>query len=73
MDGPIRSLPWPVWPSGDLDEAVIEGEIMSQTVLPSLGVVTVEREFVHDELVDVGKREHLFFATLYSQVSQPNV
>ena len=58
MESPIGSLAWPVRPSWDLDEAVVEAEVVPERVLPALGVLPVVREVVHDELVDLGEGEH---------------
>ena len=53
VEGPVGPLPGPVGPPGDLDEAVVEGEVVTKRVLPPLGVLAVVGEVVHDELVDV--------------------
>jgi hypothetical protein len=49
---PEGALPGPVRPSGDLDEAVVEGEVVAEGVLPSLRVPAVVRKPVGDESVD---------------------
>ena len=61
---PKAPLTWLVGAPGDLDEAVVEGQVVSQGVLPALGVLPVVGEAVHDELVDLTQREHLLGAAL---------
>jgi len=43
----------------NLDEAIVEGQIVPQRVLPSSRVLSVVREAVGDELVNLGERQHL--------------
>lgn len=59
MQSPEAALPRLVGPPGDFDEAVIEGEIVSEGVLPPLGVLSVVWKAIHDELVNVTQRQHL--------------
>jgi len=63
MERPVGALAGPVRPPGDLDEAVVEREVVAQRVLPALRVFAVVREALHDEAVDVRKRQHLFGRT----------
>ena len=58
MKSPVGTLARPIWPPGNLDEAVIEAEIVSERVLPPLRVLPVVGERVHDELVDLGEGQH---------------
>ena len=53
MEGPVGTFARSVRPSRDLDEAVVEAEVVSQRILPSLGVLSVVWEVVHDELINV--------------------
>lgn len=53
MQGPVGALSGPVGPPRDLDEAVVEGEVVPQRVLPSLRVATVIRKPLRDEAVDI--------------------
>ena len=53
MQGPVGTLAGPVGAPGDLDEAVVEAEVVPQGVLPSLGVLLVVGEVLHDEAVDL--------------------
>ena len=53
MEGPVGALAWSVRSPGDLDETIIEAEVVSQRVLPALGVLSVVWEVVHDELINV--------------------
>lgn len=59
VESPEAAFPRLIGPSGDLDEAVVEGEIVSQGVLPPLGILTVVGKAVHDELINVTQRQHL--------------
>jgi len=59
VEGPVGALAGPVRPPGDLDEAVVEGKVVAQRVLPALRVLAVVRKALHDEAVDVGQRQHL--------------
>lgn len=59
VQSPEAAFPGLVGPPRDLDEAVVKGEVVSQGVLPPLGVLSVIREPVHNELVDVTQRQHL--------------
>ena len=52
MQCPVCSLARPVRSPGDLDEAIIEAEIVTERVLPSLSVLAIVRKVVHDELVN---------------------
>ena len=53
VKSPVGSLAGSVRSPGDLDEAVVEAEVVSQRVLPALGVLSVVGEVVHDELINV--------------------
>ena len=65
MGEPSRNLfPGRSGRRGDLDEAVVEGEIVSQGILPSLCVLSIVGKAIHDELIDVTEGEHLFSRTL---------
>ena len=46
---------------------------MAQTVLPTLGVLPIKRILVHDELVDLTKRQHLLLARLDGHVGERDV
>ena len=59
VKGPICALPGAVMTPRDLDEAVVEAKVVSERILPSLRVLPVVGEVVHDELVYVGERKHL--------------
>ena len=53
MQSPVSALSGTVGPPRDFDEAVVEGEVVPQRVLPSLRITTVIREPLRDEAVDV--------------------
>ncbi len=73
MQGPEAALSRLVGPPGDLDEAVVEGKVVPERVLPALSVLTVIRETVHDELVDVTEGEHLLRGALNGHGGQRDV
>ena len=51
MDGPVVALA--AVGATVFDEALVEGEVVSDAVLPSLVLFAVEGEVIHDVLVDV--------------------
>ena len=58
-EGPERAFaPAPFLP-GQFDEAVIETEVVPNRILPTLSVMSVVGELVHDEAVDLAQC-HLF-------------
>ncbi len=59
MEAPERALAGLVRRPRHLDEAVVEAEAVADGVLPALLVLPIEREQVHDELVDFTEGEHL--------------
>ena len=59
--------------SAHLDEAVIEGEGVADGILPTLLVLTVEREEIHDELVDLGQGAHLAGTILDGHCNEADV
>lgn len=73
VQSPEAALTWLVWAPGDLDKAVVEGQVVSQGVLPPLGVFSVVRESIHDELVDLAERQHLLRAALDRHGSEGDV
>ena len=52
MQGPVGSLARSGGVPGDLDEAIVEAQVVSQGVLPSGGVGLVVGEPFHDKLVN---------------------
>lgn len=58
MQSPKGSLTRLVRSPWYFEEAVVEAERVSNGVLPALLVLTVEREQVHDELVNLTKGQH---------------
>lgn len=73
MQRPVRPLSWPVWAARDFDEAIVEGEIVSEGVLPPLRVLPVEGEVVHDVFVDVIERKHLLAGALDGHCGERDV
>lgn len=73
VQSPEAALTWLVWAAGDFDEAVVEGQVMTQGVLPPLSVFSVIRESIHDELVDLAERQHLLRAALDRHGSEGDV
>jgi len=55
---------------GHFDETVVVRQRVPDGVLPPLLVLPVERILVHDELVDLGQREHLVWRLLYGHRDQ---
>lgn len=52
IEGPVVALTGVARLAGDLDEAVIEGEVVSDAVLPGGEALTVVGEARHDEITD---------------------
>lgn len=73
MKRPVASLAGPVWSPRQFDEAVVEAEVVPQTVLPSLRVFSVVREAVHDELVDFAQSHDLVSGALYGHGCESDV
>lgn len=59
VQGPERALARLVRGARHLHEAIVEAERVPDRVLPPLLILPVEREQIHDELVDLGQGEHL--------------
>lgn len=53
MEGPVSSFARSVRSARNLYEAVVEAEVVTQRVLPSLGVFSVVGEAVHNKFVDI--------------------
>ena len=53
MQRPVVAFTGAAVSTRDLDEAVIQGEVVADGILPSLLVVSEVGEFIHDELVDL--------------------
>lgn len=70
---PVAAFAGPAFLSGHLDEAVVEGEVVADGVLPALLVVVIKREPVHDELVDAAERCALLRCALDSHCDECNV
>jgi len=60
MEGPVSSFARSVWTARNLYEAVVEAEVVTQRVLPSLCVFSVVGEAVHNKFVDIGEGKHSF-------------
>ena len=73
MKGPVGALARPCGVPGHLDEAVVEAEVVSQRVLPTLRVVPVVGEPLHDELVDLGEGQHPLRGVVDGHRGQRNV
>ena len=57
VQGPVVAFTRSAGLPRDLHEAVVEGEIVADGVLPLLGVLPVERKALHDELVNAPQGE----------------
>lgn len=53
MEGPIGAFAWSVGTPGNLDEAIVKTKVVAKAVLPSLRVLPIVREVIHDEFVDI--------------------
>jgi len=73
VESPVGTFARSVGPSGDLNEAVIEREVVSEGVLPPLRISSVVRESLCDEPVDVRQRKHLFRGAPNSHGRKRNV
>ena len=58
VEGPVGALAGSVRSAGHFDEAVVEAQIVTERILPTFGVFTVEGKTVHDELVNVCQGQH---------------
>lgn len=61
---PVAAFARPALLPGHLDEAVVQGQVVTDRVLPALFVVVIEGESVHDELVDAAERGALLRCAL---------
>lgn len=59
VDSPVVALPWPAEALGQLDEALVQGQVMAHGVLPSLIRASEKREAALQELVDFTERQPL--------------
>lgn len=73
VQGPVVALSRPPRLSGDLDEAVVESQIMTDGVLPFFGIVSVEGEALCDELVDSTQRQLAVGGVGYGHGNQRDV
>lgn len=62
---PKRALARFVRRAGHFNETVVERQRVPDGILPPLLVLSVEREQVHDELIDFREREHFHRRVLY--------
>lgn len=59
VQAPVVALAGVSWLAGDLDEAVIEGEVVADAILPGGELAAVIREAATDEGTDAAEREAL--------------
>ena len=62
VEGPVGTFARTIWSPGNLDEAVVEAKVVTEGVLPPMGVLAIIWEGIHDELVDLRDRQHLFLS-----------
>lgn len=62
VEHPVVAFARVVVVTGHLDEALVEGEVVSNGVLPALLVLAIVREVADDELVDAVQRQPLLWA-----------
>lgn len=70
---PVAAFARPPFLARHLDEAVVEGEVVPDAVLPALPIVVVEGEAVHYELVDAVERDPLLGRVLDCHGYERNV
>jgi len=58
MERPKRSFSWFVWSPRDFDEAIVEGQRVTNGILPSLLILTIVGKEIHDELIDLAESKH---------------
>lgn len=73
MQRPERSLAGFIGRTWHLNEAIVKTEGMPNGVLPTLLVLPVKREQIHDELVDLRQCQHLVGCVLYRHGDQTDV
>lgn len=73
VQGPEGSLARLVRRARHLDEAVVEAERVPDGVLPALLILPVEREQIHDELIDLREGQHLVRCVLYRHGDEADV
>ena len=59
VNGPVVTLAWPTQSRGKLEETLVERQVVSHRVLPSLIRATEEWELLLKELIDLGEGELL--------------
>jgi len=70
---PESTFTWTTFVTWYFDEAVVEGEVVADGVLPALLVLLVVRKAFHDELVDTIQRDLLIASTLDGHCDQSDV
>lgn len=73
VDSPVVSLPWPAEAFGQLNEALVQRQVVTHRVLPSLVGAPEEREAALQELVYFTKRQALGWRALDSHDYQSDV
>lgn len=73
VQSPETALTWLIWAPGDFNKTIVEGQIVSQRVLPPLSVFSIIRESIHDELVNFTERQHLLWAALDRHGSEGDI
>ena len=73
MQGPKGALAGLVRSSRHFHETIVKAERMPDGILPALLILSVEREQVHDELIDLRQRKHLAGRVLDSHCYQTDV
>lgn len=73
MQRPKGSLAGFVRRARHLDETVVKAQGMPDRVLPALLILPIEREQIHDELIDLREGQHLVRCILYRHGDQADV
>ena len=73
MQSPIGPFSGPIRPSWNFDEAIIEAQIVSQTVLPSLGIFPIIWKIIHNKFINIRQRQHFLRALKQGHGGQSDV
>lgn len=63
---PKRALSWPLGRAAHFDETIVVRQRVPHRVLPPLLIMPIKRISVHDVIIDLRQRQHLYRRVLYS-------
>lgn len=58
VEGPVGAFARAIGTTWHFEETVVERQIVTERILPTLGVLPVVRKTLHDVAVNVGQRQH---------------